>query len=142
MRTRARRDQRDDPIWSRVLVCLEAALEKKAFDPIVLDLREKTQLADYFLIFSGRSDTQVRAIAESIEQRCRAAGCRPLAIEGAARGQWILLDFGDFVAHVFYAPVREFYDLERLWAGAPRCPIPEALLAQHGAPEETGLFDA
>lgn len=117
-------EQQDDLIWSRVLHSLEAALDKKATDPVVLDLREASQLADYFVIVSGRSDTQVRAIAESIEDRCRREGCRPLSVEGVRHGQWILLDYGDFVVHVFYEPVRKFYEIERLWSRAPRCELP------------------
>jgi ribosome-associated protein len=95
----------------------------------VLDLRGQSPLADYFLILSGRSDTQVRAIADAVEERCRRDRVRPLSVEGARRGQWILLDFGDFVVHVFYKPVREFYDLERLWSRAPRRALPDPLLA-------------
>ncbi|MDG2303039.1 MAG: ribosome silencing factor [Candidatus Binatia bacterium] len=121
-------EQKDDAIWSRVVESLEAAVDKKASDPVVLDLREASQIGDYFVLLSARSDTQVRAIANEIEQRCKLAGARVLSLEGSQNGQWALLDFGDFVVHVFYEPVRKFYDLERLWARAPRCEIPTALL--------------
>jgi ribosome-associated protein len=113
-----------DAIWAQVLCCAEAALDKKGTDLAILDVREITSLADYFVIVSGRSDTQVRAIADAVEERCRAAGRRPMSIEGSRNGQWILLDYGDVVVHVFYAPVREHYDLERLWARARRCELP------------------
>jgi ribosome-associated protein len=115
----------DDAIWSRVVCCAHAALDKKGADLVVLDVRGITSIADYFVLVSGRSDTQVRAIAEAVEERCRAQGRRPMSIEGSRNGQWILIDYGDVVVHVFYAPVREHYDLERLWARAERCEIPE-----------------
>ncbi len=117
----------DDAIWTRVLHCLEAAAERKASDPVVLDLREASQLADFFVLVSGRSDTQVRAIADAIEQRCKQAGARPLSIEGVRHGQWALLDYGDFIVHVFYEPIRKFYEIERLWSRAPRCELPPEL---------------
>jgi ribosome-associated protein len=121
------RKQSNDAIWERAVLCSEAALDKKAADLVLLDVREHTSIADYFVIVSGRSDTQVRAIAEHVEEVCRKAGYRPLAVEGLRHGQWVLLDFGDVVVHVFYAPVREFYDLERLWAQAPRRALPPSL---------------
>ena len=78
-----------------------------------------------FVIASGRSDTQVRAIAEAVETAGRARGRRPLWVEGLSHGQWVLLDYGDIVVHVFFGPVREFYDLERLWSKAPRVEMAE-----------------
>jgi ribosome-associated protein len=118
----------DDAIWARVVCCAHAALDKKGADLAVLDVRGITSIADYFVIVSGRSDTQVRAIAEGIEERCRAAGVRPMAVEGSRNGQWIRLDYGDVVVHVFHDEARRFYDIERLyrdverlrWAGAHR----------------------
>jgi ribosome-associated protein len=115
----------DDAIWSRVVCCAHAALDKKGADLVILDVRGITSIADYFVIVSGRSDTQVRAIADAVEERCRAAGTRPMSIEGSRNGQWILLDYGDLVVHVFYGPVREHYNLERLWARATRCELPK-----------------
>ena len=91
------------------------------------DVREHTSIADYFVIVSGRSDTQVRSIAEHVEEVCKKAGYRPLAVEGLRHGQWVLIDFGDVLVHVFYGPVREFYDLERLWSEAPRRELPPSL---------------
>lgn len=123
----APRPNGEDPILERAFACAEAALAKKATEVVVLDLRGVTSIADAFVIASGRSDTQVRAIADAIQERCRASGLRPLAVEGADAGRWILIDYGDFVVHVFHAPVREFYDLERLWSHARRCELPEAL---------------
>src|SRR4030095_7963820 len=98
--------------------------EKKGADLVILDVRGITSIADYFVIVSGRSDTQVRAIAGATEERWRGAGIRPLSVEGNRNGQWILLDYGDMVVHVFYGPVREHYDLARLWARAPRSAVP------------------
>jgi ribosome-associated protein len=121
----APRSTDDDAIWSHVSRCAEAALDRKGSDLVILDVRGITSLADYFLIVSGRSDTQVRAIAEAIEERGRAAGKRPISVEGSKSGQWVLVDYGDVVVHVFYGPIREHYDLERLWNRAQRCPIPE-----------------
>lgn len=120
-------ERQDDVIWARVLHCLEAAAERKATDPVVLDLREASQLADYFVLLSGRSDTQVRAIADAVEYRCKQQGAKLLSIEGVRHGQWALLDYGDFVVHVFYEPVRGFYEIERLWSRAPRCELPAEL---------------
>ena len=117
-----------DPIWERALLCAEAALEKKAFEVTILDVRGLTSIADYFVLASARSDTQVRAIAEFIEETCRKHELSaPLSVEGRQAGQWVLLDFGDLVVHVFYHPVRAFYDLERLWSQAGRPALPAAL---------------
>ena len=77
-----------------------------------------TSLADYFLICTGRSDTQVQAIAQSIDENLRPLGRKPRTVEGLRSGQWVLIDYGDVVVHVFLESVRAFYDLERLWARA------------------------
>jgi ribosome-associated protein len=100
--------------------CLTAALKKKAFDILALDIRAYTTVADYFVICSGSSNRQVQAIAESIELDLKKHKFYPLGIEGFTHGSWILLDYGDIVMHIFYQPVREFYELERLWADAPK----------------------
>jgi ribosome-associated protein len=126
-----------DPAWERALLCAEAALGRKATDLVVLDIGDISSIADYFVICSGRSDTQVQAIADAIERRLREHGQRPLSIEGRERGQWILMDYGDVIVHVFYAPVRAFYDLERLWSRASRATLPAALAAFVAA-EQTG----
>ncbi len=112
------------------LTCVKGALEKKAFDLVLLDVSELTSLADYFLLCSGRSDTQVQAISQAIEEAMSHAGQKPLAIEGYRHGHWVVQDFGDVVVHIFLEPVREFYDLERLWAKAPRIPLPEPYESQ------------
>jgi len=104
--------------------CITAALKKKAFDVIALDVRTFTSVADYFVICSGSSNRQTQAIAESIELDLKKQGFRALGIEGFTHGSWILLDYGDIVMHVFYQPVRDFYGLERLWADAPKVALP------------------
>ena len=101
------------------------ALEKKSYDLVLLEVRELTSIADYFVVCSGRSDRQVQSIAQGIEENFRGMGVRPQSVEGAARGQWVLVDFADVIVHIFYQPVREFYDLEGLWADAPRLELPE-----------------
>jgi ribosome-associated protein len=85
----------------------------------VLDVSEPLVISDYFVICSGSNERQVRAIAEEVERACRAEGVRPLRREGEREARWILLDFVDFVVHVFLQAEREFYDLERLWRDAP-----------------------
>jgi ribosome silencing factor RsfS/YbeB/iojap len=115
---------------TKALQCAAAALEKKAVDLIVLDVGAFTSIADYLVICSGRSDRQVQAIAQAVDAELREQGHRPTAIEGMTRGQWVLLDFTDVIVHVFQKPIREFYDLERLWEHAPEVPLPEPLRSQ------------
>jgi ribosome-associated protein len=105
------------------LRAVKAALDKKAVEPILLDVRELASYADYILIVSGRSDRQVQAISDGILDSFKEIGKRPLGTEGARQGQWTLVDFGDLIVHVFYHPVRDFYDLESLWIDAPRVPL-------------------
>jgi len=107
------------------LFCAKAALEKKAFNVIILELKKASSLTDYFLICSGRSDRQVQAIAESIEEKMSEKGARPLGEEGMREGRWVLMDYDDVVIHIFYDPVRRHYDLEGLWIEAPRIDPPE-----------------
>lgn len=115
---------------SRALECVRFALEKKAYDLVLMEVGGLTSIADFFLICTGRSDTQVQAIASSIESSLAQQGVRPLSIEGYAHGQWVVVDYGDIVVHIFNEPVREFYDLERLWAKAPRVTLPEPYQSQ------------
>jgi ribosome-associated protein len=116
--------------WERALACTRAALDHKAYDLVVLEIGQLSAIADYFVICSGRSDTQVQAIAEAIERELGARGERPLSVEGLPHAQWVLLDYGDVVVHVFYVPLRQFYDLDRLWARAPRVELPEPFQTQ------------
>jgi len=111
--------------WERALLLSRFALEKKAYDLVLMEVRGITSIADYFIICSGRSDRQVQSIAQGIGENLGAMGTRPLAVEGMSRGQWVLMDFADVIVHIFYQPVREFYDLEGLWGHAPRVELPE-----------------
>lgn len=104
-------------------IALALALDKKALEPVLLDVRELCSYTNYLLIISGRSERQVEAIAEGISVGLKARGIRPLSSEGAKGGAWQLIDFGDFLVHVFHHPSREHYDLEGLWIDAPRVPI-------------------
>ena len=100
--------------------------DHKAVDLVVLDLSPVSDATDYFLIASGTSDTHVRALAEHVTQALSKAGCRVHHVEGLAGGRWVLLDFIDFVVHVFHPTLREFYQLERLWADAtPVSAVPD-----------------
>ena len=102
---------------------LTLALDKKALEPILLDVRQLCSFCNYQLVISGRSDRQVDAIADAIELGLKQEGMRPISTEGARTGQWALLDYGDFVVHVFLHSAREHYDLEGLWNDATRIPI-------------------
>jgi ribosome-associated protein len=99
---------------------VEAAEEKKAWDPVVVDLRGRTTVADYFVICDGETDRQLRAIADAMLERARADGVRPLAVDGYDEGSWILLDFDSVLAHVFLPGERAYYDLESLWDAAAK----------------------
>lgn len=102
----------------RVRGAVHAALDRKARDLKVLNLGPVSDFTDYFLICSGTSERQVQAISEAIQEALAAEGVRPLHVEGQRGGHWVLLDYGDLVAHVFQPEPREFYGLERLWADA------------------------
>ncbi len=111
--------------WDKALLISRFALDKKANDLVLLEVNEVTSIADYFIICSGRSDRQVQSIAQGIEEDLGKQSVKPLSVEGRTRGQWVLMDFDDVIVHVFYQPVREFYDLEGLWSHATRVSLPE-----------------
>ena len=100
------------------LNALEAAFDKNAYQPVLLDVAELTSYTDYILVLSGRSIRQVEAISEAIQQGLKQRGRDPLGVEGQRGGQWMLLDYSDLIVHVFYHPAREFYDLDGLWSDA------------------------
>jgi ribosome-associated protein len=106
-------------ISDRVRVAVAAADDRKAINLKVLHLEKVTDFTDYFLICSGTNERQVQAIADAVLERLREGKVRPLHMEGYNRGQWVLLDYGDFVVHVFHEEPRKFYALERLWGDAP-----------------------
>jgi len=99
---------------------LDLALDRKAVEPVLLDVRDLCGYCNYQLIVSGRSDRQVDAISDGVIAGLRDLGLRPLGTEGKRSGHWSLLDFGDVVVHVFLHSLREHYDLEGLWNDAPR----------------------
>jgi len=99
---------------------IEAALDKKAQDAVVIELGEICSFTDYFLICTGTSTRHNQTIAEHIEETLKKEGVRPLHVEGHTEGEWILLDYVDFVVHIFTTRAREFYDLERLWRSGKR----------------------
>ena len=103
---------------------IEAVTKKKALNLIVLDVQNLTSITDVFMICSGRSNRQVNAIADAIVDHLKKHKIRPLSVEGTGQGHWVLLDYGDVVIHVFYEPVREFFDLEGLWVDAKRIETP------------------
>jgi len=102
---------------------LKIIRERKAIDPVLLEVEQLTSLTDYFLITSGNSSRQVQAIYRHLLRKMREEGFKPYGVEGEQEGHWILMDYGDLVVHIFYEPVREFYDLEGLWTEAPRIDI-------------------
>ena len=108
---------------SAVMIAARASQDKKATDLVVLDLREVASFTEYFLICTGASTRQVQAISNSVEEGLLKNGKRPLHIEGYSSAEWILLDYGDFIVHIFSPASRRFYDLERLWRDAPRVEI-------------------
>lgn len=113
--------------WEKTLLLAKFALDRKACDLVVLDVRELTSVADYFIICSGRSDRQVQSIAQGLQENGAEEGFRPFAVEGIQRGHWVLMDYSDVIVHIFYEPVREFYDLDGLWGHAPRARLPETV---------------
>lgn len=110
------------PPW---LTAVRAAESKKAQDILVLDLREVTSFADFFVICSGTNPKQIQAIAEEMGAQLAERGEHPHSVEGFANAEWILADYGDYLVHVFSPKARTFYELERLWRHAKAIPIPE-----------------
>jgi ribosome-associated protein len=101
----------------------QVCLETKANDVILLGLEGVTDVTDFFVIASGTSDTHVRAVAEHVQDELRKEGLRAHHVEGTTQGRWVLLDYVDFVVHIFHPALRNFYQLERLWSDAQPLPI-------------------
>ncbi len=110
-----------DPMLDLIV---NAMLQRKVIAPVLLDVQELTSVADYFVICSGSSNRQVTAIAQTIGKELKKHKFKPLSIDGIKEGQWVLMDFGHVVIHIFYDPVRNFYDLEGLWTDAARVVTP------------------
>jgi ribosome-associated protein len=130
----ARTDKRDAQprVPSDVSRAIAAAEDKKASDLVLLDLRKASGFADYFLICSGSNPRQIRAIADAVIEAVASEGIKPAHVEGYERSEWILLDYFDFIVHVFATETRVFYGLERLWGNAERVPIPPVGRLQPG----------
>jgi len=118
----AKTEKRQKPtrIPREILDAISAAEDKKAIDVVLLDLRKAAGFADYFLICSGANTRQIRAIADAIVDALGSAGSKPAHVEGYERSEWILLDYFDFIVHIFAPEPRVFYSLERLWGNAER----------------------
>ena len=120
-------DECVEALDERICTASRAASDKKALELIVLDLREVANFTDYFLITSGTNTRQVQAIADEVVEQLKKQGTRAARIEGYHTAEWILVDYGDFVVHVFEDKARRFYDLERLWRDAVRVQLPADL---------------
>ncbi|HEY5282989.1 MAG TPA: ribosome silencing factor [Polyangia bacterium] len=112
------RERRESLATAKAAVA--AALDKKALEPVLIDVCGRASYADFIVVVSGRSDRQVDAIADGVCEGLATRGRRPMGREGARNGRWVLIDFGDVVVHVFYHPLREVFDIESLWIDAPR----------------------
>lgn len=126
----ARAEEQPAGLDERMMIALQAASDKKALDLAALDLRDIASFTDYFLLASGGNTRQVQAIADEIVERLKRHGTPAARVEGYTGAEWILLDYGDFVVHVFEQKARRFYDLERLWRDAGRVPLPPELASE------------
>jgi len=114
---------KSSPVLSLAARAAQLCLDYKAHDVVLLDLRGVTDMTDFFIVASGTSDTHVRSIGENLASDMKKLGSPVVHLEGVAKGRWVLLDFVDFVVHVFHPTLREFYQLERLWSDAESVPI-------------------
>jgi len=107
----------------KALLCTKIIKERKAINPILFEVAGLTSITDYFIVASGASNRQVQAISKHMMRRMREEGFRAYGVEGEQEGHWVLMDYGDVIIHIFYQPVREFYDLEGLWTEAPQVEV-------------------
>ena len=119
--------QDDIETRKRVLLCVNALLQKKARDLTILNVIAVSSFTDYFVICSGGSVRQVQALADAVRENMKKTGITPLGVEGEAIGKWVLIDYADVIVHIFYEPIREFYNLEQLWSDVPRMDVDENL---------------
>ncbi len=104
----------------KAMLALAALVDKRALEPVLLDMREITVITDYFLVCSGTSNVHIRALGEAVADKLKEVGLSPYGVEGREEARWVLLDYGDLIVHIFAQEEREFYSLERLWSDAPR----------------------
>jgi ribosome-associated protein len=116
----------------KALLCLKIIKERKAVNPVLFEVGRLTSITDYFLIASGNSIRQVQAIARHLSRRMREESFKAYGLEGEQEGHWVLIDYNDVVIHIFFQPIREFYDLEGLWIEAPRID-PDAAIIENAA---------
>lgn len=114
-----------EAVDERILGAIRAADDRKAVNTLVLDLRDVADFTEFFIITSGTNVRQVQAIADGIEEDLKLIDARPSRVEGYNTAEWILMDYGDFLVHIFEEKARDFYDLERLWRDAKRIHIPD-----------------
>jgi len=117
-----------DQLDERLLGALHAAAEKKALDVVVLDLREIASFTDFFVITTGANERQVQAISDEVYETLKKSGSTAARVEGYKTAEWVLLDYGDFVFHIFEQKARLFYDLERLWRESKRVDLPTEIV--------------
>ena len=117
-------------VQQRAIKCAAFALDKKALDVKILEIKKISSIADYLVLVSGRSDRQVQAIAESVKVGLKPFD-RPIDMEGVEQGRWIVIDYGDIIVHVFQEEVRDLYNLDELWGRAPQLQIPKEFLWEH-----------
>jgi ribosome-associated protein len=122
----------------RIRLALAAASDKKAMDPVVLDLRSIASFTDFFIVTSGANVRQVQAIADEVVEQLKKQGERAARVEGYNSAEWVLVDYGDFIVHVFDDKARRFYDLERLWREATKVPLPPEIAGSQTAAPESG----
>jgi ribosome-associated protein len=126
-------DKCAEELDERICAALRAASDRKAVDIVVLDLREIASFTDYFIITSGTNVRQVQAIADAIVDQLKKQGTRAARVEGYNTAEWVLVDYGDFIVHVFEDKARKFYDLERLWRDAVRVALPADVTGSEGS---------
>ena len=121
-------------ISAEITAAIAAALDKKAEHLVVLDLTKSSAFTDFFVICTGNNRRQVQAIADGVEEAIGKRGTKPALVEGYDRGDWVLLDYFDFIVHIFSPDARAFYALERLWGNAKRIEVAEPEAPQHSTP--------